>query len=257
MVGRDLRFHTCDALIAAGHHGLDNLVMMVDNNRMQADGSTADVMGVEPVPEKLEAFGIAARRLDSNSIDEVFDAFAWASIEVDRPASCARTCRGKASRASRSTRRCTTSAPPTTSGLAHSRSSVEGRRVCIHSMQRFAGYRPSGSQPVSPYVGPRSACPDLRSGACRSVRMRPRSARDGSRTDSQWDAEFDLSTDVSQRTAHVEYTAASVRPSGMNTTPLTFPPPPSTTRMSSRVLVLQSRTVPSPPPTATDRPSGL
>ena len=49
--------------------GLDNLVVMVDNNRMQADGATADVMGVEPVPEKLEAFGFAARRLDANSID--------------------------------------------------------------------------------------------------------------------------------------------------------------------------------------------
>jgi transketolase len=74
-----------EAFMAAGHHGLDNLVMMVDNNRMQADGSTADVMGVEPVPEKLEAFGFAARRLDANSIDEVLDAFAWAKQQRGRP----------------------------------------------------------------------------------------------------------------------------------------------------------------------------
>jgi transketolase len=74
-----------EAFMAAGHHRLDNLVMMVDNNRMQADGSTAEVMSVEPVPEKLEAFGFAARRLDANSIDEVLEAFAWAKGQRGRP----------------------------------------------------------------------------------------------------------------------------------------------------------------------------
>ena len=57
---------------------------MVDNNHMQADGATSDVMTVEPVPEKLEAFGFAARRVDANSIDEVGAAFAWAK-EQDAP----------------------------------------------------------------------------------------------------------------------------------------------------------------------------
>lgn len=48
--------------MSAGHYGLDSLVALVDNNRMQADGATAEIMNVEPVPEKLEAFGFAARR---------------------------------------------------------------------------------------------------------------------------------------------------------------------------------------------------
>jgi transketolase len=75
-----------EAFMSAGHHRLDNLVVLVDNNRMQADGATADVMTVEPVPEKLEAFGFAARRLDANSIDDVLDAFAWAKEQRGRPA---------------------------------------------------------------------------------------------------------------------------------------------------------------------------
>lgn len=75
-----------EAFMAAGHHRLDNLVMLVDNNRMQADGATSDVMAVEPVTEKLEAFGFAARRIDANSIEEVLDAFAWAKQQQGRPA---------------------------------------------------------------------------------------------------------------------------------------------------------------------------
>jgi transketolase len=64
-----------EAAMAAGHHRLDNFVLMVDNNRMQADGATADVMTVEPVPEKFAAFGFHALRVDGNSLDEILAAF--------------------------------------------------------------------------------------------------------------------------------------------------------------------------------------
>jgi transketolase len=74
-----------EACMSAGHHRLDNLVLMVDNNHMQADGATADVMGVEPVPEKLEAFGFASRRSDATVLDEILDAFAWAKEQLGRP----------------------------------------------------------------------------------------------------------------------------------------------------------------------------
>jgi transketolase len=58
---------------------------MVDNNRMQADGDPADVMTVEPVPEKLAAFGFAARRVDAHSLDELRGAFADARATSGRP----------------------------------------------------------------------------------------------------------------------------------------------------------------------------
>jgi transketolase len=74
-----------EAVMAAGHHRLDNLVLLVDNNRMQADGATADVMEVEPVPEKLEAFGFAARRIDAHSIEEILAAFDEARATKGRP----------------------------------------------------------------------------------------------------------------------------------------------------------------------------
>jgi len=55
-----------EAAMAAGHHKVGNLVLIVDNNQMQADGATADVMGVEPVPEKFAAFGFDAVRIDGH-----------------------------------------------------------------------------------------------------------------------------------------------------------------------------------------------
>lgn len=75
-----------EACMAAGHHRLDNLVLLVDNNRMQADGATADVMNVEPIVDKLAAFGFAARRVDANAIDDVLAALDWARGQTGRPA---------------------------------------------------------------------------------------------------------------------------------------------------------------------------
>jgi transketolase len=72
--------------MSAGHYRLDNLVALVDNNRMQADGATAEVMSVEPIDEKFRAFGFAARRIDANDLDQVLSAFASARNERGRPA---------------------------------------------------------------------------------------------------------------------------------------------------------------------------
>jgi transketolase len=75
-----------EAAMCAGHYRLDNLVALVDDNRMQADGATAEVMSVEPIADKFEAFGFAARRIDANDLEQVLDAFAWARAEAGRPA---------------------------------------------------------------------------------------------------------------------------------------------------------------------------
>jgi transketolase len=74
-----------EAAMAAGHYRLDNLVALVDNNRMQADGATADVMTVEPIDEKLAAFGFAAHRIDANGTHAVLAAFAEARRTIGRP----------------------------------------------------------------------------------------------------------------------------------------------------------------------------
>jgi len=74
-----------EAAMFAAHQKLSNLVYIIDNNDLQATGSTADVLGVEPVPEKFEAFGCAARRVSGNSIVEIINAFEEAKTITDKP----------------------------------------------------------------------------------------------------------------------------------------------------------------------------
>ena len=57
-----------EALMAAGHYALDNLVIIVDRNRLQITGSTEDVMGLEPLADKFAAFGCAVRHCDGNDV---------------------------------------------------------------------------------------------------------------------------------------------------------------------------------------------
>ena len=69
----------------AAHQKLDNLCFIVDNNDMQASGRAADVMAVEPVPEKFEAFGFRARRIPGTDMAEILDAFDEARATEGRP----------------------------------------------------------------------------------------------------------------------------------------------------------------------------
>ena len=74
-----------EAAMFAGHQKLSNLVYIIDNNDMQASGHASDVLGVEPVPEKFEAFGFAARRINGTSTREILDAFEEARNTTDKP----------------------------------------------------------------------------------------------------------------------------------------------------------------------------
>ncbi len=60
-----------EAAMSASHFKLDNLTVLVDNNHIQADGATAEVMGVEPVVERFRAFGFEAERVDGHDHAEL------------------------------------------------------------------------------------------------------------------------------------------------------------------------------------------
>jgi transketolase len=66
---------TWEAAMSAGHHGLDNLICLVDVNRMQADGPSTDVLNFEPLAPKWEAFGWHVQRVDGNDIAALVRAF--------------------------------------------------------------------------------------------------------------------------------------------------------------------------------------
>jgi transketolase len=76
---------TWEAAMAAAHHGLGNLLCVVDMNGLQADGPTTGVLRTEPIVDKWEAFGWRTVRVDGNDINALLAAFD--SVPAgDRPA---------------------------------------------------------------------------------------------------------------------------------------------------------------------------
>ena len=66
---------TWEAALGAAHHGLSNLICLVDINNQQADGPSGKVMGFEPLAYKWAAFGWHVQRVDGNDLSAVIAAF--------------------------------------------------------------------------------------------------------------------------------------------------------------------------------------
>lgn len=62
-----------EAAMSAAHHSLDNLILIIDQNRLQIDGEVTDVMGIEPLKEKYEAFGWEVREIDGHDMTQLVD----------------------------------------------------------------------------------------------------------------------------------------------------------------------------------------
>ena len=72
-----------EAMMSAAHHKLDNLIAIIDVNNQQADGPSKQMMGFEPLVDKLEAFGWFVRRVDGNDINAVVAAFDAANSHTE------------------------------------------------------------------------------------------------------------------------------------------------------------------------------
>jgi transketolase len=66
---------TWEAAMGAAHHGLSNLICLVDVNNQQADGQSSKVLGFEPLVDKWAAFGWHVQRVDGNDLPAVVSAF--------------------------------------------------------------------------------------------------------------------------------------------------------------------------------------
>ena len=66
---------TWEAAMSAAHHGLANLICMVDINNQQADGPSSQVLRFEPIADKWAAFGWHVQRVNGNDIAAVLAAF--------------------------------------------------------------------------------------------------------------------------------------------------------------------------------------
>jgi len=85
-----------EAAMASAHHGLDNLVAIVDLNGLQIDGPTCEVMDLGNVPEKFAAFGWTVMTCDGHAVAELYDALTRAKAHVGGPiVIVARTMKGR------------------------------------------------------------------------------------------------------------------------------------------------------------------
>ena len=74
-----------EAAMAAGHYKLDNLIGILDKNSLQIDGPVEEVMNIDPVKAKYEAFGWYVIECDGNSVPEVLEAFRQARSLAGKP----------------------------------------------------------------------------------------------------------------------------------------------------------------------------
>ncbi|HEX2057514.1 MAG TPA: transketolase [Actinomycetota bacterium] len=85
-----------EAAMYAGNHRLDNLTLILDRNGFQQTGAVDDIQPLDPLEDKLRAFGLEVRAIDGHSLEEVASAFEWARGVKGKPqAIVARTVKGK------------------------------------------------------------------------------------------------------------------------------------------------------------------
>ncbi|MPQ43947.1 transketolase [Clostridium tarantellae] len=85
-----------EAAMAAAHYKLSNLTAVIDFNGLQIDGKNEDVMGIQPLDKKFEAFGWNVIVCDGHDFDQIDAAFNSAETVKDKPTMIiAKTVKGK------------------------------------------------------------------------------------------------------------------------------------------------------------------
>ncbi|WP_214630202.1 transketolase [Paenibacillus agaridevorans] len=74
-----------EAAMAGAHYKLDNLIGIVDRNRLQISGTTENVMGLDPLDEKWAAFGWNVVALDGNDMGALVEALEAAPAAPGKP----------------------------------------------------------------------------------------------------------------------------------------------------------------------------
>ncbi len=74
-----------EAMLFAGKNKLHNLTNIVDRNNIQIDGTTEDIMPIEPLREKYEAFNWHVIDIDGNDIREIIEACNQAKAITEQP----------------------------------------------------------------------------------------------------------------------------------------------------------------------------
>ncbi|MBV9550108.1 MAG: transketolase [Alphaproteobacteria bacterium] len=85
-----------EAAMAAAHHRLDNLCVLIDYNKLQSDAANDSIMKLEPLAAKWSAFGWAVTEIDGHDVEAILSAFRNAAVTTGAPSVIiAHTIKGK------------------------------------------------------------------------------------------------------------------------------------------------------------------
>lgn len=76
---------TWEAAMLAGKLKLDNLTALIDRNNIQIDGMTEDIMPLEPLRQKYEAFNWHVLEINGHNFEEIVNAYETAQAIYEKP----------------------------------------------------------------------------------------------------------------------------------------------------------------------------
>jgi transketolase len=87
---------TWESALIAAHHKLNNLIVIVDFNKLQAMGEVKEILNIEPLKEKWKAFGWEVREIDGHDFEQIEKALISPVLEGEKPlVIIAKTIKGK------------------------------------------------------------------------------------------------------------------------------------------------------------------
>ena len=84
-----------EAFMQGAHRNLDNLIAIVDRNKLQIDGCTEDIMALDNLAKKIESFGWETLEINGHDYNEIYLAIEKAKISHKPFAIIANTIKGK------------------------------------------------------------------------------------------------------------------------------------------------------------------
>ena len=74
-----------EAATSASKYNLDNLVVIIDRNKLQITGGTEEINPIEPLSDKFESFGFNVQEAEGNSIESLLNIFQNIPFKEDMP----------------------------------------------------------------------------------------------------------------------------------------------------------------------------
>jgi|TARA_B100001093_G_C26760139_1_gene985297 transketolase len=74
-----------EACTSASKYNLDNLIVIIDRNKLQITGKTEDVNPIEPLDKKFESFGFEVNIINGNKIEEILQTLELIPFKTNKP----------------------------------------------------------------------------------------------------------------------------------------------------------------------------